>query len=516
MHTLRSADVDLVRDEIGTEEDLMRMGRVGRFCALASLVVAGAGAMPASALADGNVAPTVTAYAINTTFAEPMIEVGMALISDPDSSSFTCSINFGDGTPAVPGIVSGTLCSWPEHRYIASGTYTIVVTVTDDWGASGEGTVAVTYTNAAPGVAVPALFGTPQAGSPVHASAVFLDFGTGDDAGTPVFETYTCAFDYGDGSGVQTGTYVPRSPGQFPTCVGPDHVYQAPGAYAITATVTDSGGAAGSSQTTVTIASVPDSGPVLTVPPTSHPMVTEGFPVTLPWALVDPAPDLPYSMHVNWGDGSSEDLTSATSPAEIDLTHTYAASDRVGAPGYSLYTATLTLTDARGATASASQQVTVINLAPQITAPATITVPEGPATTVTLATFTDASVGPWQVYVSTSDGRFLHLTYQTPSAIQVPWDPSWGNLTVTISVWDRGLMGSTATVSIVMGNSAPAVGVISFYHDTQPAEGQLFAAVATFTDPGLSSWPASETYTCTVNYGDGTGPQAGGVDGGIC
>jgi hypothetical protein len=55
--------------------------------------------------------------------------------------------------------------------------------------------------------------------------------------------SYTCTIDYGDGTGPQAGT-LPYLPWEK-VCVGPDHVYTAPGSYTVTAAVTDSDGSTG-------------------------------------------------------------------------------------------------------------------------------------------------------------------------------------------------------------------------------------------------------------------------------
>jgi hypothetical protein len=44
-------------------------------------------------------------------------------------------------------------------------------------------------------------------------------------------------------------------------------------------------------------------------------------------------------------------------------------------------------------------------------------------------------------------------------------------------------------------------------------EGQAIVATASFTDPGYGS---AETYSCTVDYGDSSGPQTGTVSGSSC
>ena len=254
----------------------------------------------------------------------------------------------------------------------------------------------------------------------------------------------------------------------------------------------------------------------LVVTAVDGPPVIEGIAGTFYWGIADPAPDYPYSAHVDWGDGSVSDLSVQSVPSgSLAVTHTYRASDPIPGAGGTVYTATMTVTDATGASGSASQHVPVQNIAPVITAPAAISVPEGPITNLTLATFDDASVGPWHVRVVNSLGGYLDFTPQAPSAIVVPWDPSWGNATLYVYVQDRGGLISMATIHVSTANTPPTVGTVKTLPD-QPVVGQAVLASATFTDPGMTDFPNPETYTCTVDYGDGSGPQTGAAAQGTC
>jgi hypothetical protein len=99
-----------------------------------------------SAVAQGtvnvlNVAPTVaapvvapepstegTAVAASATFTDPA----------PDDSPFTCTVNYGDGSGAQAGTVSGSTCTGPSHTYATFGSYTVTAIVTDKDGGAGS------------------------------------------------------------------------------------------------------------------------------------------------------------------------------------------------------------------------------------------------------------------------------------------------------------------------------------------------------------------------------------------
>ena len=99
----------------------------------------------------------------------------------------------------------------------------------------------------------------------------------------------------------------------------------------------------------------------------------------------------------------------------------------------------------------------------------------------------------------------------------MPYDTTFGSHTFTVSVGDRGGLITTVTVPVTVVNGAPSVGPINIDGDVtngQPREGGSVAVDAAFTDPG--GIDAAETFTCTVDYGDGAGPVAGELDPGIC
>jgi hypothetical protein len=91
-----------------------------------------------------NLAPTVAVPAV---VPEPSTEgssvTASATFSDPADSidaPFTCTVNYGDGTGALPGTVGGNTCTGPAHTYPTFGSYTVTVSVTDKDGGTGQNT----------------------------------------------------------------------------------------------------------------------------------------------------------------------------------------------------------------------------------------------------------------------------------------------------------------------------------------------------------------------------------------
>jgi PKD repeat protein len=589
----------------------VRTGLVRRVISLCAALALALMTAPVVAAADTNVAPTVSATVSDATPDEGQTVIASATFTDPESATetYTCSILYGDGPTIVPGVVSGMTCTGPEHLYTVTGNYPILVTVTDSGGASGAWLVGVNFINAPPNVGPPALLnGAPEVGATVNAGAPFIDLGS-EYFNRPL-ETYTCWFDYGDGSGVQQGTYIGLLFG-VPTCSGPNHVYQAAGTYTLKATVTDSGGASGTAQTALVITT--QIRPIVTPPtdqyitsamaasyggnylfplgsftdpagasagpwswtiywgdgtqeggtattqgallrqhhyvpgtyrarlsvmnakhwqgdgffnvtvaddlvatfsaPSANP--TEGLPMAISFYWYDPEFATQYPIHIDWGDGSSQDVVGSCggdqSGGHVALSHVYAAADPL-TPNQpvTVYTAVATVTGGRGRTASASLPVGVIDVAPVVTATPVNLAPSFSGQ-ITLATFTDASVGPWFVRIE-SGGVRTEEYVQSPGPITIDYSASYGSRTFNVLVGDRAGLYSTVTVPVTVNHSVP---VVSFVHMTPHPniEANPGALLATISDPEMG---AGATYTCTVDYGDGSGILPGTVSGDLC
>jgi hypothetical protein len=92
-----------------------------------------------------NVAPLVEPPLVSP---EPSTEgetvTASATFSDPgiDTELFTCSVDFGDGSGAQPGMVIGNTCNAPSHIYSTFGLYTVTFSIMDSNGSTGVNSVA--------------------------------------------------------------------------------------------------------------------------------------------------------------------------------------------------------------------------------------------------------------------------------------------------------------------------------------------------------------------------------------
>ena len=145
--------------------------------------------------------------------------------TDSDGSIAARSWSFGDGGTSTQ--------TNPVRAYAAAGTYTVMLTVTDDKGGQGSTSKSVSV-SAAANVAPVAAF---------TQSCTYL----------------TCNFT--DGSSDSDGTIVSRSwnfgDGGTSTALNPSHAYAAAGAYTVVLNVTDNGGLSGTASKSVTASAPP-------------------------------------------------------------------------------------------------------------------------------------------------------------------------------------------------------------------------------------------------------------------
>jgi PKD repeat protein len=176
---------------------------------------------------EGNVTPT----AAFTWDADGLtVSFDGSLSSDPDGTVVAWDWDLGDGNTAT-GVD-------PEHTYGASGTYTVILTVTDDEGATAQTSHLVEVSDGPPAGNQPpvAAFSWDADGL----SVLFDGSGSSDPDGSVV----AWAWDFGDGS-VGSG-------------VTAQHSYAAPGSYMVTLTVTDGEGATGQVQQQVAVSAPGD------------------------------------------------------------------------------------------------------------------------------------------------------------------------------------------------------------------------------------------------------------------
>ena len=262
-------------------------------------------------------APIVQAFA-DPASGEAPLEVQLSASGlDPQGGALTYRWEFSEG--------GSTFQQSPVRTYTRPGTYTATVTVTDPQGKTASETVEIVVSeraNAAPSVMTAADPTSGRAPLQVRFGADAIDPDGPEDE-------ITYLWDFGDGAGSQFGRDV-------------SHTYTTPGTYTATVTATDRRGAFDTDEVTIVV-----DGPPANQPPTVEIAAdprsgTSPLPVRFTSAARDPEGQ-GLLMVWDFGDGAKG--------AGPSISHTYRS------PG--TYTATLTVTDPGGATATASVQITV-------------------------------------------------------------------------------------------------------------------------------------------------------------
>ncbi|MDA0180603.1 PKD domain-containing protein [Solirubrobacter phytolaccae] len=239
--------------------------------------------------------------------------------NDPDGEEedLLYAWDFGDGS-------MGSFEQNPTHTYVAKGTYTAKVTVSDGSGATASKTVVITVTDT-PGNAAPVIDGIGKL-SP-HGNPMQLQLTV--QAHDPENDKLTFTWDFDDQTSA-TGADV-------------THTWTTAGTYNVKVTASDGKGGTATRTETVTVSPAANVLPTVTI--AADP--TQGsapLPVQFSANPDDPDGDRRNLLYVwAFGDGSFS--------AEQNPLHTYTL------PG--VHTATLTVTDARGGKTTKSVQITV-------------------------------------------------------------------------------------------------------------------------------------------------------------
>ena len=301
--------------------------------------------------------------------------------ADPNgvAGDYTATVSWGDQTTSTGTISangSGGFAVSGSHSYAEEGTYTLAVTVSDAVAsASTTGSAgAVDASLSALGAAVSATEGASFNGT----VATFTD---ADPNGA--ISDYTAIINWGDQTS-SPGTITTSGSGGF--VVSGSHTYAEEGAYTVSVAVSDSGGASVSATSSATVADRSLSATGIAV------NGGEGAPLSVAVASVtDADPNgvaADYTATISWGDQTSSTGTiSANGSGGFVVTgsHSYAEEGT--------YSVMVTVSDAGGATASASTSASVVDAAITLTGAARFTEHHRTNFTATVATLADANPG---------------------------------------------------------------------------------------------------------------------------
>ncbi|WP_107764742.1 beta strand repeat-containing protein [Nocardioides terrigena] len=273
----------------------------------------------------GNTAPTAAFTVACTSFTQ--CTTNSSGTQDAQGDALRYSWNWGDAS--TPSTTAN-----PTKTYTSTGTYTIVLSVTDVWGKVGTATRTVTITEPAGNTAPTA--GT-VAGSCTTTNTTCTLTATGssdpDTASGDAIRNYV--WSWGDGTPDTTGTSA-----------GQSHVFPTPGTYVVTLRVLDKWGRASAPVTTsVSTAAEPagNAGPVVTF---NQPVCT-GRTCAVSSAGTTDAVGGIRSYTWTWADGTPDTVTTSTNTQS----HVYAAAGT--------YVIRLVATDNWGRTTTVTRTVTI-------------------------------------------------------------------------------------------------------------------------------------------------------------
>ncbi|MEZ5332685.1 MAG: PKD domain-containing protein [Thermoanaerobaculia bacterium] len=445
-----------------------------------------------------------------------------------------------DGTAVAPDdyiAVTGQLITLGQTS-ADTQTYSIVVTINDDTDFEGDETFTVGLggqppSEANPSVGPPCLFledvtgqGTIENDDPMNAppvaeaggpysgpegSPIALNgSGSTDDHGIVLYE-WDCTND---------GTYDTSS--ASPT--GASCSYADNGAYTVKLRVTDAQAATDEDTAAVAVSNV---APTIATIIVSSGSIDEGQSVTVSGTFSDPGTADTFTAAALWSDGASSPVVLGA--GTFSTTRSFADDHPATATASDVFTVQVTITDDDGGSGNAtSPPVTVHNVDPTVDTIvlSATSIDEGdPAVTVT-GTFSDPALGvaseTFEGTATWSDGATTAVTVGdgtfSTSRSFADDHPATGTLsdvfTVTIEITDDDTgSGSDTSDELTVHDVAPTVEAPATAPEPSN-EGSPVTSSAAFDDPAYGV--ATESFTCTVDAGDGEGPAAGTVAGQTC
>jgi N-acetylneuraminic acid mutarotase len=471
-----------------------------------------------------NAAPQVFLPMSASTVVGSTNDFGCASFNDQGSADapWTATVNYGDGSGdqpvalTIPGSCGGggtTVGRFNlNHAYLAGGTYTVTVRVTDKDLGAGQASTTVSV-NAAPLVTINPI-GPVNEGSTMSGGGSFTD-GPGDGP-------WTIRITYGDNTG-QFQLPQTSSPFTF------SHVYKDNGSYLVTVQVTDRLFATGTTSMLVTVNNV---APSVTLPPSAGP-IAEGQQMFVTANFFDPGlndgQSPGFSATVNYGDGTPPQsfanlgFNSSSGTGSFSFNHTYV--DNPAAPA-TAFIVTVTVTDKNGATSTpATMPVTVVNSTPSVTLFPPSRISQGmPATFTGFVSDQGAADGPWTGRMDFGDGTLPVIFTTTPGA--PPGSPQnarasftlthtyaqSGNFNLTVSATDKdgattSLLAWTTMAPDPHAKYTPVAAAINGKLYVHGFDSSFVARLGIY-DPSSNTWSNGSSPTLVRSYS-----SVGGING---
>lgn len=419
------------------------------------------------------------------------------------ASDFTATIDWGDATVTAGTVLggSGAFQVNGTHTYAAPGTFSVVVTLSDDAPGTATATVTSTAHVAATGLSATAInFSTKEGASFNGTVATFSDSNTS--------ASFTATINWGDGTNT-SGTIAGTSGSYY---IAGQHTYADEGSFTFTVTVSDGAATSMSSGTaTVAEADALSGTPVTFSPQFRVPFtgVVANFTNTY---TANVAGD--FSATIDWGDGTAATngtVSGGSGSFQVIGTHTYTASGP--------FAVTVTLSDDAPGTAkaivtsiaqvAAGLSATAINISPS----------EGASFSGFVANFFDSDTSKTSASFTTTinwgDGTTSAGTIAggsgsfTLSGQHTYADEGSFTLSVTVSENAPGTATSTSSATATVAEADALSGTPVIFNSV--AGTPFTGVVANFSNTNTTN--AASDFTATIDWGDGTAVATGTVTG---
>ncbi len=303
------------------------------------------------------------------------------VFSDPDlGDTFTVTINWGDGSPAVvlsnsnvTNLGSGNYRFTASHTYLAdsgAGAFSISAIVRDSASLTVSDTLSLTVANVAPTIV----------------QGAFLALSTNEDtpltfnlsATDPADTSFQWSVVAQPPNGTVTFVTNPSGSGNQTLVFTPAPNFDQNASFDVQ--VSDGHGGVSVISVLVDVEPVNDNPASLAITP-DFTTINEGSSISLTGSFTDVDSGDSHTVTIDWGDGTPVTTLAATDLTLAGTTYTLPARSHTYADEGN-YTVTVLVEDADGATATRTQAITVNNVAPAILIPGAG--PAGPAITLPL------------------------------------------------------------------------------------------------------------------------------------
>ncbi len=449
-------------------------------------------------LTVSNVQPALLNLAATSVLENGSTTLTGSLLDPGTTDTFTMTVFWGDGNTSIYALPAGTTAFSKSHSYLddnPTGTsadlYQVTVDLQDDDDGSVTAQANLTVSNVAPLL-------QNLAASDVDENSFSTLTGKIVDPGSR--DTFTMTVAWGDGA-ISLFSLPAGS-----TTFSKSHQYlddnpsgSASDLYLVSVQVQDDDLGQASASTGLTVSNVAPALAQLTVN-----SISENNASTVQGKIIDPGTQDSFSLTINWGDGSQQSLTYPAGTQVFSSTHTY-LDDNPSLSSSDVYTLTLDLQDDDLGAAQYSANVTVSNTAPSLVNLKAQDISESGSTTLTGAIADPGSLDSFSLTIDWGDGN--NNLYNLPAGThaftethQYPDDNPSGTpadtYSIAVSLSDDDLGSASAAVPVLVSNIPPQVTLTTV---SSVREGSAFSGSGSFTDPGADSW------TATINYGDGLG-----------